>query len=45
MTGGSSIDIMRKAQEQGMLTVRESGLEKVKVGETTLDEINRVTKD
>ena len=36
-------EIKRAAIEEGMITLRESGLAKVKRGMTTLKEINKVT--
>jgi type IV pilus assembly protein PilB len=36
-------EIKRVAREEGMITLRESGLAKVKLGTTTLREINKVT--
>ena len=39
----STAEIRRVALEEGMTTLRQSGLEKVFNGETTLREINRVT--
>lgn len=45
MSGGNSIDILKMAQSEGMLTIFESGLEKVKEGITTIEEVNRVTVD
>lgn len=36
-------EIKRKAREEGMTSLRESALEKVREGETTLKEINKVT--
>ena len=45
MEGGNSLDILHKAKEEGMITLRESGLNKVRAGITGLEEINRVTKD
>ena len=36
-------EIKRKAREEGMTSLRESALEKVALGETTLKEINKVT--
>jgi type IV pilus assembly protein PilB len=36
-------EIKRVAREEGMITLRESGLAKVKIGATTLREINKVT--
>lgn len=38
----SSADIGRVAREQGMLTLREDGWEKVKRGMTSVEEILRV---
>jgi type IV pilus assembly protein PilB len=43
MMGASTNEIRRKAIEEGMLTLRQSGLEKVKAGLTTLDEVVRET--
>ncbi len=38
-----SSEIRRAAREEGMVTLRESALEKVRQGFTTLREINKVT--
>ena len=38
-----SSEIMRAAREQGLATLRESAIEKVREGVTTLQEINKVT--
>ena len=43
MIGASTLEIRRKAIEEGMLTLRRSGLEKIKAGLTTLDEVLRET--
>ena len=43
MVGATSIEIKRKALEEGMLTLRMSGLEKIKAGTTTLEEVMRET--
>jgi type IV pilus assembly protein PilB len=43
MSGGTSLDILKQAQEEGMLTVYQAGLEKIKEGSTTIEEVNRVT--
>jgi type IV pilus assembly protein PilB len=43
MSGGNSLDILKLAQSEGMLTIYESGLEKVKLGITSIEEVNRVT--
>jgi type IV pilus assembly protein PilB len=41
----TSSEIQRKAQEQGMVTMRQDGYLKVLQGITTLEEVNRVTSD
>jgi type IV pilus assembly protein PilB len=43
MTGATAIDLKRKALEEGMLTLRMSGLEKIKNGVTTVEEVLRET--
>ena len=43
MMGSSTLELRRRAIEDGMLTLRRSGLEKVKDGLTTLDEVSRET--
>ncbi len=43
LVGASAREIKRKAVEEGMLTLRHSGLAKVKNGLTTLDEVLRET--
>jgi type IV pilus assembly protein PilB len=43
MVGAISLEIRRKALEEGMLTLRMSGLEKVKAGVTTVEEVLRET--
>jgi len=43
MMGSSTNEIRHKAIEDGMLSLRQSGLEKVKAGMTTLDEVTRET--
>ncbi len=45
MSGGTSLDILKQAQIEGMLTVYQAGLEKIKEGLTTIEEVNRVTVD
>jgi len=42
-TKGSVSDYEKVAREQGMVTMHEDGMEKVKQGLTTADEVNRVT--
>jgi type IV pilus assembly protein PilB len=41
----TSAEIQRKAQERGMVTMRQDGYLKVLQGITTLEEVNRVTSD
>ena len=43
LVGASAQEIRHKAIEEGMLTLRRSGLEKIKAGATTLDEVLRET--
>ena len=43
MAGGNAIDISDQAAKEGVWDLRRAGLEKVKVGATSLDEINSVT--
>jgi type IV pilus assembly protein PilB len=43
MAGGSSIDIADQAAKEGVWDLRRAGLEKVKAGMTSLEEINSVT--
>ena len=45
MNGGTSLDILKQAQIEGMHTVYQDGLEKIKEGSTTMEEVNRVTVD
>jgi type IV pilus assembly protein PilB len=45
MTGGSVLDIKEQAVREGVWGLRQSALHKVKLGITSLDEINRVTVD
>jgi len=45
MTGGSVLDIKEQAQREGVWGLRQSALSKVKMGVTSLEEINRVTVD
>lgn len=42
LSGGNAQHILIQAQEEGMMTMYESGVEKVEAGLTTLDEIDRV---
>lgn len=43
LAGASALDLKRKAIEQGMTTLRRSGLMKIKEGVTTLEEVIRET--
>jgi type IV pilus assembly protein PilB len=43
LVGASALELRRKAVEEGMLTLRASGLRKVKDGVTTIEEIVRET--
>jgi type IV pilus assembly protein PilB len=43
MVGATSVEIKRKALEEGMLTLRMSGLEKIKAGVTSIEEVLRET--
>ncbi len=43
LVGASAIELKRKAIEQGMLTLRRSGLIKVMAGSTTIEEVIRET--
>jgi len=43
LVGASALELRRRAVEDGMLTLRRSGLQKVKDGMTTLEEVVRET--
>ena len=43
LVGASSLELRRKAVEEGMITLRGSGLRKVKEGVTTVEEVVRET--
>ena len=43
LVGASALELRRKAVEGGMITLRQSGLRKVKEGVTTVDEVVRET--
>jgi type IV pilus assembly protein PilB len=45
MEGGNAMLIADQARREGVSDLRQSGLRKVKAGITSLEEINRVTKD
>jgi type IV pilus assembly protein PilB len=43
LVGASALELRRKAVEEGMITLRQSGLRKVKEGVTTIEEVVRET--
>jgi type IV pilus assembly protein PilB len=43
LVGASALELRRKAVDEGMITLRRSGLLKVKDGVTTIEEIVRET--
>ena len=43
LTGGTALDIAKQAEEEGVRSLRQSGLLKVKKGDTSLEEILSVT--
>jgi type IV pilus assembly protein PilB len=43
LVGASGLELRRKAVDEGMITLRQSGLRKVKDGLTTIDEVVRET--
>jgi type IV pilus assembly protein PilB len=45
MTGGNALDINHQADKEGVWDLRRSGLEKVRTGMTSLEEINSVTTE
>jgi type IV pilus assembly protein PilB len=45
MEGGNALQLGDQARAEGILDLRQSGLRKVKAGVTSLEEINRVTKE
>jgi type IV pilus assembly protein PilB len=45
MEGGNSIQLADQAQKEGVNDLRQSGLVKVRNGLTSLEEVNRVTKE
>jgi type IV pilus assembly protein PilB len=45
MENGNAIQLADQAHSEGIANLRESGLNKVRDGITSLEEINRVTKD
>jgi type IV pilus assembly protein PilB len=45
MEGGNSMQLEKQAKLEGVADLRESGLKKVAAGVTSLEEIDRVTKE
>ena len=45
MRNGTSLDIAEQAQKEGIRTLRQSGLLKVKQGVTSLEEVEAVTNE
>jgi type IV pilus assembly protein PilB len=45
MEGGNSMELEKQSQAEGVADLRESGLKKVAAGITSLEEIDRVTKE
>ena len=43
MSGGNAIDISDQAAKEGVWDLRRAGLEKVRAGVTSLEEVNSVT--
>ncbi len=43
LVGASALELRKKAVEEGMITLRQSGLRKVKAGTTTIEEVARET--
>ena len=43
LVGASALELRRKAIEEGMITLRGSGLRKVKAGVTSIEEVLRET--
>ena len=43
LEGASSIELKQRALEDGMISLRHSGLQKVKDGQTTMEEVVRET--
>jgi type IV pilus assembly protein PilB len=43
LIGASSLELRKKAMEDGMITLRGSGLQKIRNGVTTIEEVLRET--
>ncbi|HSX20120.1 MAG TPA: type IV-A pilus assembly ATPase PilB [Gammaproteobacteria bacterium] len=45
MSGGNALDVAKQSITEGNWTLRESGLNKIRAGITTINEIMKITKD
>ena len=45
LSGASAVELRRKAIEEGMISLRQSGLQKIRDGVTTIEEVLRVTPE
>jgi len=45
MSGSHSFDLLKQAQAEGMLSIHQAGLDKIKQGLTSIEELNRVMVD
>jgi type IV pilus assembly protein PilB len=45
MEGGNALDLAAQAKKENINNLRQSGIEKVRQGVTSLAELERVTKD
>ena len=45
LNGANAMEIAKQASEDGVWSIRESGLNKIRAGLTTIEEIERVTKE
>ena len=43
LVGASALELRRKAVEEGMISLRQSGLQKIAAGVTTIEEVVRET--
>ena len=43
LSGASAVELRRKALEEGMIGLRQSGLQKIRDGITTIEEVVRET--
>ncbi len=45
MSGGNALDVAKQSAKEGNWTLREAGLNKVRAGITTINEVMKITKD